>query len=616
MTVLSKRLIVDIERAYDASLVYPEHIVVLTPDSLRAMKTAFDGFQLGGNYEANKSYSPKLVDGLCPYIISLPNAGLYFVGTGQPGYTWSDRTDQALRQTYYDHSKRAWVSKDSALTMLGILLDSYFARHPMWGFTAFDPLAGVPRLNDQTPVPSCWRFTPEVPLLRHLLSLPSSEWRPKEENSMSSTSASSRPRVIVFGGDDRGATTRWPSSIDVVTYAGKQINVDRIVRSVQAGKVDRIVVLTRWMSHSQWERLRKLDAPLTAWPAGLDRLAKELPGIMGVVMPAPDAIVVDAVAMSVAPAKSPLMTPTPVSNGKPLPSFAASAAVPTAPTRKLVEPAGTVKQIPPNVSGRPAFTNKPFAQALNKLATALDAAADLDSDISDTKKKATRRDTPITIAAAIESQAAPIVAAQSASNDSGTEEESGDEDDMADKKYGNPYKAFGNALRTLRENENLAMEELAKMLDVVPSNISKWECGVHCPIGSRAVDLIKLFPTLKNALPAKSLRSLKAYAPELAETSTRVKLGKRKGKQNGVASPADKAVAAATAQNAPMATKVNRETGKVRIDFPAFPYAVRYPDGHMVVFAGSEAALTVMNRVPGATLWKQIKTRVRVEIEE
>lgn len=89
-------------------------------------------------------------------------------------------------------------------------------------------------------------------------------------------------RVAVIGGDARIDKVDWPPDLDVTTYTSAQPNVNRLLESVRAGKIDRIVALVRWMPHTTWHSLRGGPAPVTAWPYGIPRLAKELHSLLGV----------------------------------------------------------------------------------------------------------------------------------------------------------------------------------------------------------------------------------------------------------------------------------------------------------------------------------------------
>lgn len=94
-----------------------------------------------------------------------------------------------------------------------------------------------------------------------------------------------RLRVAVIGGDDRIAQeSGWPEHIDVKTYTGSQKDMNKLITAVQAAKIDRIVVLTRWMSHAIYSRVKaaaQAKAQVYTWPFGIARLAAEMPQLLG-----------------------------------------------------------------------------------------------------------------------------------------------------------------------------------------------------------------------------------------------------------------------------------------------------------------------------------------------
>lgn len=100
-------------------------------------------------------------------------------------------------------------------------------------------------------------------------------------NHMEAHTVKRAPRIAVIGGDGRVERAAWPDDIDVTTYTGMPENANRIIESFNAGKLDRCVVLTRWMSHSIWDTLRKGPIPVSAWPYGIPRLAKEMHEFLG-----------------------------------------------------------------------------------------------------------------------------------------------------------------------------------------------------------------------------------------------------------------------------------------------------------------------------------------------
>jgi hypothetical protein len=89
-------------------------------------------------------------------------------------------------------------------------------------------------------------------------------------------------RVAIIGGDDRVHHQAWPEPFEVRTYAGREREIAALQESVKNGRVDRVVLLTRWINHSSFAALKKqLGARLALWPHGIPRLAKELAQVLG-----------------------------------------------------------------------------------------------------------------------------------------------------------------------------------------------------------------------------------------------------------------------------------------------------------------------------------------------
>lgn len=88
-------------------------------------------------------------------------------------------------------------------------------------------------------------------------------------------------RVAVFGGDNRGANLdRADAVARVKSYEGNPDNAERIAQALARGTLTHVVVLTRWMDHAQFSKLKtaatKADAEFITWTRGIGELKKEL----------------------------------------------------------------------------------------------------------------------------------------------------------------------------------------------------------------------------------------------------------------------------------------------------------------------------------------------------
>ena len=102
-----------------------------------------------------------------------------------------------------------------------------------------------------------------------------------------------RIRVAVIGGDDRLHLQDWPDSeMDIETYNGSDSATNNLITSAQKGKVDKVIVLTRWMGHSNYEKLRRemprIGVPILPWTTGVNNLTKNI--LWFVQGPPPDAL--------------------------------------------------------------------------------------------------------------------------------------------------------------------------------------------------------------------------------------------------------------------------------------------------------------------------------------
>jgi hypothetical protein len=89
------------------------------------------------------------------------------------------------------------------------------------------------------------------------------------------------PRVAVIGGDDRIFRQDWSSgALDIRPYLAN--DAKRVAEASRAGKLDTIVVLTRFVGHAQYDLLKPLSTPVIPWRRGLSELAKVLTNVMAV----------------------------------------------------------------------------------------------------------------------------------------------------------------------------------------------------------------------------------------------------------------------------------------------------------------------------------------------
>lgn len=92
--------------------------------------------------------------------------------------------------------------------------------------------------------------------------------------------ASTRPlRIAIVGGDDRTKRINW-SQPDLDVRCFNWFEIDAMIRSYKAGKLDRVVVLTRWLGHAAFAKIRAAIPGLIVWSRGMTGLARELPKLL------------------------------------------------------------------------------------------------------------------------------------------------------------------------------------------------------------------------------------------------------------------------------------------------------------------------------------------------
>ncbi len=86
-----------------------------------------------------------------------------------------------------------------------------------------------------------------------------------------------KPRVAIFGGDERVGRLEWPEHLDVRTYPYKSDQSQRqVVASAKSGSIDHLVLLTRYMGHGNYTPLRALDVPVIHWDRSPGALSREI----------------------------------------------------------------------------------------------------------------------------------------------------------------------------------------------------------------------------------------------------------------------------------------------------------------------------------------------------
>src|SRR5262249_31637997 len=94
-------------------------------------------------------------------------------------------------------------------------------------------------------------------------------------------------------------------------------------------------------------------------------------------------------------------------------------------------------------------------------------------------------------------------------------------------------KGFGARLRSLRKHHHWTLKELAAKINILPSQLNKYECGINLPLPEKIVEMAALFYTtvdfLLTGAPADSIplhnsrllerfRALQSFPPDDQET--------------------------------------------------------------------------------------------------
>lgn len=90
-----------------------------------------------------------------------------------------------------------------------------------------------------------------------------------------------RIRVAVFGGDKRVEDLKWPIHLDVRHFEYKhQSTVNSLVKSIKAGSIDYMILLTNLMGHSAYDTLRHQDVPIFHWRKSPGQLSREIASLI------------------------------------------------------------------------------------------------------------------------------------------------------------------------------------------------------------------------------------------------------------------------------------------------------------------------------------------------
>lgn len=88
-----------------------------------------------------------------------------------------------------------------------------------------------------------------------------------------------RPRVAIYGGDDRSERLDWPRHLDVQFYPYKSPRAaDRLKESLSSGSVDHLVILTSYMGHGFESSVRSWanNCNVIRWPQSPGQLSRKL----------------------------------------------------------------------------------------------------------------------------------------------------------------------------------------------------------------------------------------------------------------------------------------------------------------------------------------------------
>lgn len=88
-----------------------------------------------------------------------------------------------------------------------------------------------------------------------------------------------KPRIAVYGGDDRNEQLEWPGHLDVQFYPYKSPrSVDRLKDAISSGSIDHLVVLTSYVGHGYTDALKAYgrDTNVIRWPKSPGQLSREI----------------------------------------------------------------------------------------------------------------------------------------------------------------------------------------------------------------------------------------------------------------------------------------------------------------------------------------------------
>lgn len=98
-------------------------------------------------------------------------------------------------------------------------------------------------------------------------------------------------RVAIFGGDSRvhalegsWVNEDFPEEIDVTTFVSNEGSTARLVAALRAGGCTHVIMLTRWMGHSNYKTIKQAaesnNVKILHWQHGLGKLEDELVNII------------------------------------------------------------------------------------------------------------------------------------------------------------------------------------------------------------------------------------------------------------------------------------------------------------------------------------------------
>lgn len=89
-----------------------------------------------------------------------------------------------------------------------------------------------------------------------------------------------RVRVAICGGDERVSDLVWPQHIEVKHFPYKSnSSANKLLQSLKSGKVDMLIILTKYIGHSTYNSVKWADVPIVHWPKSPMSLSKEIDSI-------------------------------------------------------------------------------------------------------------------------------------------------------------------------------------------------------------------------------------------------------------------------------------------------------------------------------------------------